>query len=69
MKKFNLNQLKVQSFVTSVNGGKIETIKGGISGGACVPAEKYPRDIEWDLGTRGGCTNWENMCNATNFNC
>jgi len=67
MKKLNLNQLKVKSFVTSVDEASIETVKGGLSGGACVPVEKYPRDIEWDLGTRGGCTHWENMCNASNY--
>ena len=59
MKKLNLNQLKVRSFITTMkdeNG--IQTVKGGISGGACQPVEAYPVDIEWALGTRGGCTQW-----------
>ena len=65
MKKLSLNQLKVKSFVTAVNdGNNPQTIKGGISGGACVPVEAYPIDIKWALGTRGGCTQWENMCNG-----
>jgi hypothetical protein len=29
MKKLNLNDLKVESFVTSINGKKSETVKGG----------------------------------------
>lgn len=40
-KKLNLDHLKVKSFVTSVEGGLENTVKGGISGGACVPVEKY----------------------------
>ncbi|MGB5978617.1 MAG: hypothetical protein WBG62_14485 [Cyclobacteriaceae bacterium] len=27
--------------------------------------EAAPLDPEWILGTRGGCTHWENMCNDT----
>lgn len=65
MKKLNLNELKVQSFVTDVkNGNHIQTIKGGLSGGACEPVKGYPVDVEWALGTRGGCSVWENMCNG-----
>ena len=61
-KKLNLDDLKVKSFVTDLKKGIENTAKGGISGGACVPAEPLPIDTEWVLGTRGGCTVWENMC-------
>jgi hypothetical protein len=58
--KLSLDQLKLTSFVT-VPGMRVH---GGVPPNHTV-YEKYPVDREWELGTRGGCSHQENLCNKT----
>ncbi|MEL6560578.1 MAG: pinensin family lanthipeptide [Bacteroidota bacterium] len=45
-KKLNLNDLKVESFVTNLEGESEKTIQGGVSGGACAPPyQKFTEDF------------------------
>ncbi|MFA0960621.1 hypothetical protein AB9P05_02315 [Roseivirga sp. BDSF3-8] len=64
--KLSLDQLRLTSFVT-VPGMRVH---GGVPPNHTVIDDKYPDDPEWEMGTRGGCTHYENMCNETNYrNC
>jgi hypothetical protein len=63
--KLSLDQLKLTSFVTVTD----RKVQGGVPPTHTV-YEEYPRDPEWIMGTRGGCTHYENMCNESNYrNC
>ncbi|MGB3181623.1 MAG: hypothetical protein WBB45_09550 [Cyclobacteriaceae bacterium] len=63
--KLSLDQLKLTSFVTVSD----MRVHGGLPPNH-TDYDKYPEDPEWEMGTRGGCTHYENMCNDTNFrNC
>lgn len=45
-KKLNLNDLKIKSFVTDLDSGSVNTVKGGISGHhhTCQPAGEISID-------------------------
>ncbi|MGB3182240.1 MAG: pinensin family lanthipeptide [Cyclobacteriaceae bacterium] len=62
-RKLNLDQLEVTSFVTAVDDNTCMKAAGGLAPND--GEEAAPLDPEWILGTRGGCTHWENMCNDT----
>jgi len=66
-RKMNLSGLKVQSFVTSMEGNSENTIKGGLTPLTPITitvSEDFTKEVSDYL----GC-NTENNCEGTNLNC
>jgi len=62
MKKLSLKQLKVESFVTKGKNLNANTVKGGLPPSDFYEHDEVPVDYDWVLGSRGGCSRFENMC-------